>query len=1129
MDTRASPAELKSDVVRLVLLHAPRIVLPGGADQALSPKDAALLAILALDGPTPRARIAALLWPDADDERARNSLRQRLFRMRKLAGRDVIEQSAVVALAPRVLHDLGDPDSALYADAAAWPGDLLGAHRYDAEGTELAAWVDGARQRFRGLRRDALGRIAAGLEESNHIAAALPYAERLARDEPLLEHAQRRLMRLHYRRGDRGAALHVYERLKLALDADLGETPSRETQELAALVEAAIALPVAPPAAPVVLLRPPRLVGREREWALLQAGWEQRLQVPAVLRVRGEPGIGKSRLLGDFCAAQGLAAPVRGRPGDANVPYALLARLLRTLWADDAASVALDAWARAELARVLPELGVAAAVPLQPLQPLRLQQAVEQALAAVAPPGLALDDLHFADTATLELLPTLLAAAPQTCWLLAWRAAEAPVALKAGLHGDDALGGEALDLEALDEPAVQTLLRSLVIPGLDAAAWGPRLHRHTGGNPLFILETLSAVLLGAEGLRLPGRNLPLPHNLGELITRRFRLLSPAALKLLRLAALAGQDTSVELVAQVLGTDPLGLADAWNELEQTQMLNRAGFTHDLIQEACLRDVPGAIAQALHVRIAQHLADAQAPAARVALHWEQAGHWPEAARAYLQAADAAHALARLADEARLLERAAHAQTAAGDHSACLRTLERTLETLIYVDVSQVEPLARRLLASAVEPAQRLHALAAAMQAFNHVADYDASVALLPEAMTLAARLNEADMAAELAVLGGHSLVMTGRPDEAMQLMDAQRAWIDNTAGAERRREFNADHATMLLKLDRPLDAEPLQRQAIAEASALGRWEQVRVLLVSHAQSLAQLGRHAEAAQSCRQALALGERIGIDDNAPAFDAFTLACVLRDLGHYAEAIDRFAACLEAFTRLGAPAWVATCRSHAAQLWLQLGQPARGQALLTPIDPALPAFLIAHRRLVEAGLAARTEPHAARVLIDQALAALGPRGRASLRLVAALLAAQTQPDAAALQTCRAAGAEAQQRGLRGVWVAANAVLGGVAGQAGTLDEALAASTAALGALADGSTPEWFTPAELAGLCLRAFERCGRPAQANQAARLGARWLREVALPQLPAALHAGFLERHELHREVLAAAAAFGGHQERA
>lgn len=202
-------------------------------------------------------------------------------------------------------------------------------------------------------------------------------------------------------------ALHAYERLKLALDADLGETPSRGTQELAALVEAAIALPVAPPAVPVLLLRPPRLVGREREWAVLQAAWGERLQMPAVLRVRGEPGIGKSRLLGDSGTAQGLAAPVRGRPGDANVADALLARLLRALWVDDAASVALDGWARAELARVLPELGVAATAPLQPL---RLQQAVEQALAVAEPAGLALDNLHFADAATLELLPTLLAA-----------------------------------------------------------------------------------------------------------------------------------------------------------------------------------------------------------------------------------------------------------------------------------------------------------------------------------------------------------------------------------------------------------------------------------------------------------------------------------------------------------------------------------------------------------------------------------------------------------------------------------------------------------------------------------------------------------------------------------------------
>ena len=120
--------------------------------------------------------------------------------------------------------------------------------------------------------------------------------------------------------------------------------------------------------------------------------------------------MGKSRLLGDFAQSRGI--PVIGaRPGDERVPYALLARLLPVRrWepgADALPPASLDGDVRAELARVLPELGTP---PLGALNEARFRQAVAQALGArraAGLAGLALDDLHFADAASLELLPLL--------------------------------------------------------------------------------------------------------------------------------------------------------------------------------------------------------------------------------------------------------------------------------------------------------------------------------------------------------------------------------------------------------------------------------------------------------------------------------------------------------------------------------------------------------------------------------------------------------------------------------------------------------------------------------------------------------------------------------------------------
>ena len=72
-------APLASTPVKLQLAIAPRCVSPDGRELPLAPRDALLLAWLALEGATPRTRLAAMLWPDSAPETARNALRQRLF------------------------------------------------------------------------------------------------------------------------------------------------------------------------------------------------------------------------------------------------------------------------------------------------------------------------------------------------------------------------------------------------------------------------------------------------------------------------------------------------------------------------------------------------------------------------------------------------------------------------------------------------------------------------------------------------------------------------------------------------------------------------------------------------------------------------------------------------------------------------------------------------------------------------------------------------------------------------------------------------------------------------------------------------------------------------------------------
>ena len=89
--------------------NAPRLALAAGAAVlradaarvALARLDAALLAVLALEGPTSRQRLLQLLWPDEEPENARNALRQRLFRLRRAVGTELVAGGELLSLAAR--------------------------------------------------------------------------------------------------------------------------------------------------------------------------------------------------------------------------------------------------------------------------------------------------------------------------------------------------------------------------------------------------------------------------------------------------------------------------------------------------------------------------------------------------------------------------------------------------------------------------------------------------------------------------------------------------------------------------------------------------------------------------------------------------------------------------------------------------------------------------------------------------------------------------------------------------------------------------------------------------------------------------------------------------------------------
>ena len=128
LDTGATLAALPGVGVRL--LNSPRLARADGMEHVLERKAAALIALLALDGPTQRSRVAACLWPGASESQARTNLRQRLYRLRQQAGCDGVCDDGALRLADDVGLDITEALRALRADAAAAAGELLGAHDY---------------------------------------------------------------------------------------------------------------------------------------------------------------------------------------------------------------------------------------------------------------------------------------------------------------------------------------------------------------------------------------------------------------------------------------------------------------------------------------------------------------------------------------------------------------------------------------------------------------------------------------------------------------------------------------------------------------------------------------------------------------------------------------------------------------------------------------------------------------------------------------------------------------------------------------------------------------------------------------------------------------------------------------
>src|SRR3954447_24440595 len=404
------------------------------------------------------------------------------------------------------------------------------------------------------------------------------------------------------------------------------------------------------------------LVARTEENARLRAALDAtRDGAGGLVLLAGEAGIGGGRLAAEAAGGfDGLVLTGAALPG--SPPYAPLVAALRSLLRAEPDALAGGGPLGAHLNLILPELG-----PAPPATDrATLFEAVCRALGRLAErrPVLAvLDDLHWSDQATLELLSAL------ACQLGQMRVAVVAAYRSDGLPRDHGLRRlrnelrragclEEITLEPLGAEDIGTLV-ARVLGEPPSPALLQMLHERTQGIPFFVEELTQALRVsgalraGSRGLELEAtEDVPVPETVRDAVLVTTAELSPAGRDAAETAAVAGASFGLELVAGL--TSPGGVAElAERGLVVEDGDGGARFRHALARDALYTDVPWLRRRALHRELAAALEGRAAPPAEVAAHW-LGGHEEERARTALLAAaarsQAGHAHRDAADAAR-----------------------------------------------------------------------------------------------------------------------------------------------------------------------------------------------------------------------------------------------------------------------------------------------------------------------------------------------------------------------------------------------------------------------------------------------------------------------------------------------
>jgi DNA-binding CsgD family transcriptional regulator len=417
-------------------------------------------------------------------------------------------------------------------------------------------------------------------------------------------------------------------------------------------------------------------VGRERELTRLQTALTERTRLVLVV---GEAGIGKTRFVSEGLARAthvGMLTIGGGcLPLSAKLPLLPIADALSELTRlgggapFEAALEVAPAYVRSEVARLLPKLAAgepAAAEPVEAWRYERLFAGVAELLDRVArrsPIGLLIEDVHWADGATLDFLTYMTRAgrASPVRVVVTCRSDEVP--LDAAVvdwltHVRRDAGVEEIRLGPLSRGEAAEQVTGLV-QAQPPTGLVEEVYARAEGHPFFTEQLVAAAVTESGQLAHP---VAVPARLAELLIGRSALCDAAARSVLAALAVAGRPLSEGPLGEVTGLDEDAVRAAVHELTAARLLATPAEgahrpRHALLAEAVTAELLPGEQVALHERIAGALEAAgdEALAAEAAGHWAAAGRSDEELRARLIAARTAELVFAYADAATHWQRA------------------------------------------------------------------------------------------------------------------------------------------------------------------------------------------------------------------------------------------------------------------------------------------------------------------------------------------------------------------------------------------------------------------------------------------------------------------------------------------